>query len=56
MDNQQDIMYNTECHSLLCDNLKKEFEKGYMYMYNWITLLYTWNYQNIVNKLYFITK
>ena len=30
----KDIMYNTECHSLLCDNLKKEFEKGYMYMYN----------------------
>ena len=23
-----------------------------MYMYNWITLLYTWNYQNIVSQLY----
>ena len=23
-----------------------------MHMYNWITLLYTWNYHNIVNQLY----
>ena len=23
-----------------------------MYMYNWITLLYTWNWHNIVNQLY----
>ena len=23
-----------------------------MYMYNWFTLLYTWNYDNIVNQLY----
>ena len=21
-------------------------------MYNWITLLYTWNYHNVVNQLY----
>ena len=25
-------------------------------MYNWITLLYTWNYHNIVNQLYFNIK
>ena len=30
----------------------KEFEKGYMYMYNWMTLLYLWNYHNMDNKLY----
>ena len=24
-----------------------------MYMYNWFTLLYTWNEHNIVNQLYF---
>ena len=24
----------------------------YMYMYNWITLLHTWNEHNIVNQLY----
>ena len=29
-------------------NLKKS---GYMYVYNWLTLPYTWNWQNIVNKL-----
>ena len=29
----------------------KEFLKGYMYMYNWIILLYTWNCHNIVNQL-----
>ena len=31
-------------------NLKKN---RYMYMYNWITLLYTWNLHNIVNQLWF---
>ena len=25
-------------------------------MYNWITLLYTWNSHNIVNQLYFHKK
>ena len=25
-------------------------------MYSWITLLYTWNYHNIVNQLYFNIK
>ena len=34
-------------------NLKK---KGFMYMYNWITLLYSSNYHNIVNQLYFNKK
>ena len=29
-------------------NLKK-----YVYMYNWINFLYTWNKCNIVNQLYF---
>ena len=24
-----------------------------MYIYNWITLLYTWNLHNTVNQLYF---
>ena len=28
----------------------KEFEEGHMY--NQITLLYIWNYHNIVNELY----
>ena len=31
-------------------NLKKN---GYVYMYNYITLLYSRNYHNIVNQLYF---
>ena len=31
----------------------KDLKKNrYMYMYNWITLLYTWNHHNIVNQLY----
>ena len=25
-------------------------EMSYMYMYNWVTLLYTWNYHNIANQ------
>ena len=34
---------------------RKESEKNIyvcMYIYNWITLLYTWNLHNIVNQLY----
>ena len=26
-------------------------ENGYMYVYSWVPLLFTWNYQNIVNRL-----
>ena len=26
-------------------------ENGYMYMYGWVAMLYTWNYHNIVNWL-----
>ena len=29
-------------------------KNGYGYMYNWITLLYSRNYHNIVYQLYFI--
>ena len=29
---------------------------GYMYMYGRVPLLFTWNYQNIVNQLYHSTK
>ena len=28
-------------------------ENGYMYMYDWVSLLFTWNYHNIVNWLSF---
>ena len=31
-------------------------ENGYMYMYGWVPLLFTWNYHNIVNQLYPNTK
>ena len=27
-------------------------ENGYMYMYDWVPLLSTWNYHNIVKQLY----
>ena len=27
-------------------------ENGYTYMYGWVSLLFTWNYHNIVNRLY----
>ena len=41
---------NILCWSILGKNLK---ENGYVHMYNWITLLYSRNYHNIVNELYF---
>ena len=31
-------------------------ENGYLYMYGWVALLCTWNYHNIVNRLYFYIK
>ena len=27
-------------------------ENGYMYMYDWVLLRFTWNYDDIVNQLY----
>ena len=27
-------------------------ENGYIYVYGWVSLLFTWNYDNIVNRLY----
>ena len=33
-----------------------KYEKECVYMYNWITLLYSGNYLNTVNQLYFNKK
>ena len=27
-------------------------KNGYMYMYSWVHLLFTWNYHNVANRLY----
>ena len=27
-------------------------ENGYVYVYGWVPLLFTWNYHNIVNRLH----
>ena len=34
------------------DGLERIEENGYIYMYAWVPLLSTWNYQNIANWLY----
>ena len=34
------------------NGLERIRENGYIYMYAWVPLLSTWNYQNIVNWLY----
>ena len=31
-------------------------ENGYMYVYDWVPLLFTWNYYNVVSLLYHSTK
>ena len=31
-------------------------EDGYVYMYDWVPLLSTWNYHNIIYQLYSSTK
>ena len=31
-------------------------ENGYMYVYDWVPVLFTWNWHNIVNQLYPQTK
>ena len=36
--------------------LCKRRENGYMYMYGWVPWLFTWNYHNIVGRLYPDTK
>ena len=45
----QEILLNILWQPNWEKNLKKN---RYVYMYNWITLLYTWNERNIVNQLY----
>ena len=57
----QDMLYfkcitnkKAECGSL--DGKGGLGENGYMYMYGWVPSLSTWNYHNIVNRLYLNTK
>ena len=52
IDNQQGpAIEHRELCSIFCYDLD-ESEKEYAHTYNSITLLYTWNYHNIVNQLY----
>ena len=51
----KDLLYSTE-NSAQCyvdawmgESLE---ENGYVHMYDWVPLLSTWNYHNIVNQLY----
>jgi len=53
--NSKVLLYSTGnyIHYAVINHDGKEYEKNvHMYMYNWITLLYSRNY-NIVNQLYF---
>ena len=46
IDNQQGATrYHRVFYSIFCDNLygEKSEKDEYVYMYNWITLLYTWH-------------
>ena len=39
--------------SMLCGSLDGSLgEHGYMAMYGWVPLQFTWNYHNIVRQLY----
>ena len=40
---------NTKSHNW---NFKMQWKKS-ICMYNWITLLYTWNWHSVINQLYF---
>ena len=49
------ILANSTRNSAKCDSLDwREVwgKNGYMYMYGWVLLLFTWNYGNVVNWLY----
>ena len=52
--NNKVLLYNTgnyiQYPVINCNG--KEYEKECIYMYNWVTLLYTRNWYNIVNQLY----
>ena len=56
MDNQQEpIVWHMELCSVLPVSLDGSGglgENGYMYLYGWVSPLFTWNYHNIVNQLY----
>ena len=42
--------------SLGIDHDGEEYKKECIYMYNWVTLLHSRNWHNIVSQLYFSTK
>ena len=56
MDNQQGpIVEHMELYSMLCASLVGSGSSGkkrYMYVYDWVPLLVTWNYHNIFIWLY----
>ena len=54
MDKQQSLLYDTGSYIQypMIHHNGEEYEK-YIYMYNWITLLYSRNLTQIVNQLYF---
>ena len=56
MDNQQGPtinIYPMELCSMLCGSLDGSLrENGYMYMYGWVPLQFTWNYHTIFRQLY----
>ena len=54
MDKQQGFtVQHMELYSILCNNLYEKRIWKSIYIYNWISLLYTWNLHNIVNQLHF---
>ena len=53
------LLYSTwnsaQCYVPACMG-RGSWKNGYMYKYDWIPLLFTWNYHNIVNRPYPNTK
>ena len=48
---QRPAVQHRELYPVFCDNMWEKIlrENGYVYMYDWVTLLYGRNYHNLVN-------
>ena len=50
---KENLLYGTLLNVMWQPEWEQDLEKdGYVYMYGWILLLFTWNYHNIALQLY----
>ena len=52
MENNKVLMYSTEIYIQYVITIMEKIKKECIYVYNWVTLLYSRGWHNIINQLY----